>query len=260
MMMAHSNRLYSGFSDSTANDSQRADQHWVDLFDPRQPKQQEQRSPHPAFPSHPATQHHSGIPPLSQANPKAMPPLPDVPASVQARAGLMLPVSAAASPDQTSVTPNQTPMKYPTPRANHQQRRSRRPISTRRSAINGVKSLDFRYLVAGSSLLAGLVLIGDVSAVFQSPSSREVCQKIVQDDSVLSRDALSKLLTVPERENKAAVRDIVSEPYCTLPEIEVRAGVKAQREAYPLAFDPNTWLVLLYEGDEYAGYAFSFQP
>jgi hypothetical protein len=48
-------------------------------------------------------------------------------------------------------------------------------------------------------------------------------------------------------------------PYCRLSELEVRAGVRAQREAYPLAFDPQTWFVVLYEGDQYTGYSFSFR-
>jgi hypothetical protein len=50
----------------------------------------------------------------------------------------------------------------------------------------------------------------------------------------------------------------VSEPYCKLPTLNVRAGVEAEREAYPLEFDPATTLVILYENDEYAGYRFSF--
>lgn len=130
----------------------------------------------------------------------------------------------------------------------------------RRSAQSGVRSPDFRYLVAGSSLLAGLALIGDVTPALNSTASRDVCQEIVQADAVLSRNSLSKLLAVPERENKAAVREVVQEPFCTMPSVEVRAGVLAEREAYPLAFDPQTWLIVLYEGEEYAGYAFSFQP
>lgn len=124
-----------------------------------------------------------------------------------------------------------------------------------------MRSIDFRFLLAGSSVLAGLVLVGDVSAVFQEKASATTeCQEVVQQDVALSRDNLSKLLTVPERQDKAAVREIVSDPYCLMPDLEVRAGVTAQREAYPLAFDPDTWLVVLYEGEEYAGYAFSFQP
>lgn len=93
----------------------------------------------------------------------------------------------------------------------------------------------------------------------EAAASKELCQEEVAAKVVLSRTQLGQLLTVPERAKRQAVQAIVQEPYCTMPEIEVRSGVKAEREAYPLAFDPNTWLVLLYEGDEYAGYGFSFQ-
>lgn len=82
------------------------------------------------------------------------------------------------------------------------------------------------------------------------------CQQIVQPQSALSREALLELLAVPERESMQTVRDIVHEPYCTLPPLEIRAGVASQREVFPLAFDPQTWLVVLYEDNEYAGYAF----
>jgi hypothetical protein len=81
----------------------------------------------------------------------------------------------------------------------------------------------------------------------------------VQPKSVLSREQLSRLLAVPERSNQKQVRQVVSKPFCKLQNLQVRAGVTAEREAYPLAFDPNTWLVVLYEGDEYAGYSFSFR-
>jgi hypothetical protein len=130
----------------------------------------------------------------------------------------------------------------------------------KKTAKQGVRSPDFRYLLAGSSLLAGVVLVGDVGTLFKAEPVSDVCQEIVQPDATLSRDELSKLIAIPERDSKSAVREIVSEPYCLLPSIEVRAGEKAEREAYPLVFDPQTWVVLLYEGDEYAGYAFSFKP
>jgi hypothetical protein len=55
------------------------------------------------------------------------------------------------------------------------------------------------------------------------------------------------------------LRQVVEKPYCKLQNIQVRKDATAQREAYPLAFDPETWLVVLYEGEEYAGYSFSFR-
>ncbi|MEM9907162.1 MAG: hypothetical protein AAF921_19285 [Cyanobacteria bacterium P01_D01_bin.44] len=93
----------------------------------------------------------------------------------------------------------------------------------------------------------------------EAAASKDLCQEVVATKAVLSRSQLGQLLTVPERAERRAVKAIVQEPYCTMAGIEVRSGVKAEREAYPLAFDPNTWLVLLYEGEEYAGYGFSFQ-
>jgi hypothetical protein len=108
-------------------------------------------------------------------------------------------------------------------------------------------------------MVAAGLLLTDLRHVLQPKSAATVCQEIVQAQSVLSRDELSRLLNVPERSDKAAIRAIVSEPYCKLAPIEIRADVPAEREAYPLAFDPKTWLIVLYEGNEYAGYDFVIQ-
>lgn len=121
------------------------------------------------------------------------------------------------------------------------------------------KPSNVRYLVTGGCMLALVGLLVDLRNVTRPAAPSHVCQEIVQSKSVLSRDQLSRLLAVPERDRKATVQAIVSEPYCRLPGLEIRAGVPAQREAYPLAFDPQTWLVVLYEGEEYAGYDFVFQ-
>lgn len=93
----------------------------------------------------------------------------------------------------------------------------------------------------------------------EAAAQKDLCQEVTQSTAVLSREQLAKLLAIPERSEKKTVREIVETPYCTLPHLEVRAGVQAVREAYPLAFDPDTWLVVLYEGEEYAGYGFSVQ-
>ena len=104
-----------------------------------------------------------------------------------------------------------------------------------------------------------LALMADVRQLVPGKSSTEVCQEIVQPDAVLSRTQLAQLLAVSERTAKTAIQQVVSEPYCRLPSISVRAGVTAEREAYPLAFKSDTLFVVLYEGDEYAGFDFSFQ-
>ena len=90
-------------------------------------------------------------------------------------------------------------------------------------------------------------------------AQKHLCQTMISSQTVLSRQQLAQLLSVPERENRQAIGTIAKDPYCTLAEMEVRAGVIAERAAYPLAFDPNTWLIVLYEDEEYVGYGFKFQ-
>lgn len=121
-----------------------------------------------------------------------------------------------------------------------------------------LKSL-FKPLLLGGFVVAILGLLLDLHGAVKAKNHGEVCQEIVQSKATLSREQLAKLLTIPERDQKSKVQGILKAPYCKLPKLEVRAGVKAEREAYPLEFDPQTWLVILYEGDEYAGYQFSFR-
>ena len=118
------------------------------------------------------------------------------------------------------------------------------------------------YSLAAGWGLAAISLLFNVTSYFNTPiagDAKESCQTIVQSSAVLSREQLTKILTVPERSSQQSVKNIVAEPYCQLSDIELRDGVTAKREAYPLAFSPTTWLVMLYESDEYAGFTFSFQ-
>jgi hypothetical protein len=115
-------------------------------------------------------------------------------------------------------------------------------------------------LPAAASLIAVAVVgqgqIFNVGRSTTPSASSETCEAIIRSDARIGRDQLAKLLTIPERDSKENVRKVVSEPYCRLPAIQIRSGVEAEREVYPLAFDPSTHLILLYEGDEYAGYRF----
>ncbi len=126
-----------------------------------------------------------------------------------------------------------------------------RPYSSRRE--------DYRLWILGGVLLVGLTVLIEPTRVISSIVKTQDydCQEIVQPQSVLSREQLTQLLTIPERSPKEKVRAIIREPYCLLPSLKIRAGVSAVREAYPLEADPDTWIVLLYEGDEYAGYRFN---
>lgn len=125
----------------------------------------------------------------------------------------------------------------------------------RRNPISGVK-----YMLAGGSVIVAVGLLANPQGLLpKAASTKEVCQEVVQEKAVLSREQLAQMLSVPERANKQAIRDVMKSPYCRLATIQPRAGITAEREAYPLAFDPKTWLIVLYEGNEYAGYSFSFR-
>lgn len=132
-------------------------------------------------------------------------------------------------------------MTHPRPR----RRRSRRP--------------ELPGLLTGGSILAALGLFLGLQNAFQLEQRHQQCQEVVQPKAVLSRRQLAQLLTIPERDLKEKVRAVVKEPYCRLPALQVRSGIVAEREAYPLEFDPKTWIVVLYEENEYAGYQFSFR-
>jgi len=123
----------------------------------------------------------------------------------------------------------------------------------RRSRRQSVK-----YLLAAGTFVALAGMLINPRDLLGAKAPDDPCQSAVKSKVTLSRDRLAQLLTVSEGDRKDKVRSILKEPYCTLV-IEVRSGVKSDREAYPLAFDPQTWLIVLYEGNEYRGYAFSFR-
>lgn len=118
-----------------------------------------------------------------------------------------------------------------------------------------------QLLAAGAVLLAvGLLLdLHGLPSFLNKKSSGEPCQEVVQSQAKLSRQQLARLLTVPEGDKKQKVQEILKDPYCKLANLQVRAGATAQREAYPLEFEPQTWLVILYEGEQYAGYRFNIR-
>jgi hypothetical protein len=91
------------------------------------------------------------------------------------------------------------------------------------------------------------------------PRRTETCQGAVSEGVIISREQLAEFLTISERDPRTRVEEVLKAPYCQLPGLSVRAGATAERLVYPLAFDPKTWLIVLYEEDEYAGYRFLIQ-
>lgn len=112
------------------------------------------------------------------------------------------------------------------------------------------------FLLGGAlAVMAGLVLdMRDAISNEHANRRPENCIGEVQADATISRDQLATFLTITERSDQAMVQDILQTPYCQLSSLEVRAGIPAERAVYRLAFDPQTWLIVLYEEEEYAGY------
>lgn len=126
-----------------------------------------------------------------------------------------------------------------------------------RSPAVGMQSLMIAGMVVGlAALLLDVRHLLPLNALGDRPQD---CQGEVNQNVVISREQLAQFLTVSERDSKAKVEQILQSPYCLLPSLDVRAGATAERAVYPLAFDRETWLVVLYEGEEYAGYQFRLQ-
>ncbi|MGI0486237.1 hypothetical protein ACN4EK_12425 [Pantanalinema rosaneae CENA516] len=130
-------------------------------------------------------------------------------------------------------------------------------------AFRGSRNGRSKRMMAVGSVLLAFGLLTDLQTRSQLSGNRkpigDSCQKVIHAEATLSKHQLARLLAIPEGGNKQQVREITKAPYCELGELQIRVGATAQREAYPLEFDPQTWLVLLYEGDQYAGYRFSGQ-
>ncbi|MBW4514107.1 MAG: hypothetical protein KME11_02640 [Timaviella obliquedivisa GSE-PSE-MK23-08B] len=108
-------------------------------------------------------------------------------------------------------------------------------------------------------LVAILMIDLGIGSSGRIPGRTETCQGAVNEGVIISREQLAEFLTISERDPRTRVEDILKSPYCQLPNLSVRAGATAERLVYPLAFDPKTWLIVLYEEDEYAGYRFLIQ-
>jgi hypothetical protein len=119
-----------------------------------------------------------------------------------------------------------------------------------------------KRLMAGGIVLLSFGLLLDLHSLpsfLSQKNSGALCQDVVQSQMKLSKQQLAQLLTVSEGAKKQKVQEILKDPYCKLVDLQVRVGATAQREIYQLEFEPQTWLVVLYEDDQYAGYRFNLR-
>jgi len=125
------------------------------------------------------------------------------------------------------------------------------------SSAAELRGLGFWPMVIGGGAVAILAIVLNWSGFQRSSQGELPCATAPQPSSPLTHEQLARFLVIPERSSKEVVRSIVQTPYCNLLGVEVRAGETAEREAYLLKFDSQNWLVILYEGEEYAGFRIS---
>lgn len=119
-----------------------------------------------------------------------------------------------------------------------------------------------RWMLVGGSMLtlATLVVAPNLGQLTASPGTADQCLQIDQPQAVLSRRQLQQLLNTAPQTPQASLRTWLPTPYCRLAPGPDAEGVTVDRQAYPLEFDPKTWLVVQYEGDRYRGYDFVLRP
>jgi hypothetical protein len=133
-----------------------------------------------------------------------------------------------------------------------------------------------RKALWASGSAATLALLAIVPGAKTSQAiANATCQQVIKSGAEISRSQLSSLLAVPKGASPAAVRQVINEPYCLLPATNEVQSVKVQsvkgqsakdapqkvatREAYPLAFDPEAWVVVNYDSGTYVDYDFVFK-
>ncbi len=126
--------------------------------------------------------------------------------------------------------------------------------------LNSSRRFNRKQLLAGGAILLSLGLFVDLRGLPSLGAKiAPPCPSAPPSQGQLSKQQVAALLTVAEGDQKDKIREIVHEPSCKLPSLQVRSGSMAEREVYTLGFVPQTWIVVLYEGDQYAGYKFWFR-
>ncbi|MEM9908263.1 MAG: hypothetical protein AAF921_24900 [Cyanobacteria bacterium P01_D01_bin.44] len=159
--------------------------------------------------------------------------------------------TAASRLPATATVPKQTLPKQAVTQQTRPKQNLRKRVRPRRSRRGG------KALLAGGSMafLAALTVVpAKLKPLATEVAPQPICQEVVRSESRLSREQLSRLLSIPEASSKEAIHRIVDTPYCILKSAEA-----IRHEAYPLEFDPNTWLVLVYEDGAYSSYDFVFK-
>jgi hypothetical protein len=115
-------------------------------------------------------------------------------------------------------------------------------------------------VTGGTMLVLGTLLIQPGARLGAGPGADSPqCITQARGAATLSRDQLKALIAIEPQTPRATLRQLLGEPHCGLGVGQGAADGPVDRDAYPLEFDPATWLVVEYDGDRYVGYDFSFR-
>jgi hypothetical protein len=84
-------------------------------------------------------------------------------------------------------------------------------------------------------------------------SGKNPCVQFIQANSRISRQQLAQFLNIPTGSPRNRLIRVLGYPYCL-----VKAVVEDQQDAYPMGFDPATWLIVRYKDGYYTGYDFKY--
>ena len=122
-----------------------------------------------------------------------------------------------------------------------------------------LSQLSQRRLLAGGLVLVTLGLITDLYGLPSLDSRSSNCTQIVQAKTALTREQLMQFLALPKGAKSSQILSLINAPYCKLAGVTSATGGMVDRQAYPLTFDPQTWMVVKYEGEQYVGYEFKIR-
>lgn len=168
------------------------------------------------------------------------------------------PSTHSYAPQRQNPVPEQQLARGQAPR----RRRSRRSSQTFGWLISGI-ALTTLAIVPQEQLSRWLAPLAAPHAQQQSvptmplgqSRTEDTCQTILNNDQRLSREQLTQFLSLAQGTAQNMVHGTIAPPYCALS----KSQQPKQQEAYPLAFDPDTWFVVNYDQGNYAGYDFVFK-
>jgi hypothetical protein len=104
-------------------------------------------------------------------------------------------------------------------------------------------------------LIAVLVVSGDAFPQSGSLARRQgLCMAMVNPHARISRANFSWLLKISQGSDRhAVIEPRLGSPYCYLATRRIQEAV-----AYPAAWDPSVWILVIYQGDRYQGYDISY--